>query len=113
MSNEQIQAAIYIGWAIVGAGYPAACIWIVVRLFSRPKRWVKWTLAALLSLPVLYVASYGPLAWASQHSIGHDLPWPIQSALMIYSLPLAWTINSDDSPRWLHDGIIWYLGLWS
>ena len=38
----------------------AFCIWLTVRIVNRRERWAKWTLAAVLSLPLLYVASFGP-----------------------------------------------------
>jgi len=109
MSN--LLLAVFIGWGFVALVYPAVCVWIFVRLFIRPKRWVKWTFAGLLVFPVLYLASYGPLAWASYHEIWGHLPGSIEFALGVYSLPLQLTI-SDKSPRWLQAGMIWYLGFW-
>jgi len=43
--------------------FAAFCIWLGVRIVNRRERWAKWTLAATLALPVLYVASFGPACW--------------------------------------------------
>ena len=47
----------------VGVAFAALCVWLTVRIVNRRERWAKWTLAAVVSLPVLYVASYGPACW--------------------------------------------------
>jgi len=48
---------------IVAIAFAAFCVWLVVRIYNRRERWAKWTLAATLALPVLYVASFGPACW--------------------------------------------------
>jgi hypothetical protein len=45
---------------ILGAAFAAAVVWLTVRLIDRRERWAKWTLAAMVALPVLYIASFGP-----------------------------------------------------
>lgn len=40
--------------------FAAFCVWLTVRIVNRQQRWAKWMLAAVLSLPALYVASFGP-----------------------------------------------------
>jgi hypothetical protein len=37
----------------------AICLWLTVRIVNRRERWAKWALAGMISLPVLYVASFG------------------------------------------------------
>ena len=55
------------GMAIIlpalAVAFAAFCVWLTVRIVNRRERWAKWTLAAVVSLPVLYVASYGPACW--------------------------------------------------
>lgn len=35
----------------------------MVRIVNRRERWAKWTMFALIALPVSYVASLGPACW--------------------------------------------------
>ena len=43
----------------------AFCVWLTVRIVNRRERWAKWTLAAVVGVPVLYVAIFGPACWIS------------------------------------------------
>jgi hypothetical protein len=45
--------------------FAAFCVWLVVRITNRRERWAKWMLAVVFSVPVLYVASFGPACWAT------------------------------------------------
>lgn len=47
----------------LAVAFAAFCVWLTVRIINRRERWTKWTLAAVVSLPVLYVASFGPACW--------------------------------------------------
>ena len=38
----------------------AFAAWLTVRIINRRERRAKWTLASIVGLPVLYVASFGP-----------------------------------------------------
>jgi hypothetical protein len=58
----------YVALAL-GTAYSAICIWLTVRIVNRRERWAKWT-ALVLSLPILYFASFGPACWISSHT-GH------------------------------------------
>ncbi len=49
--------------AILAVSFAALCVWLIVRIVNRRERWAKWTLAAVVGLPVLYVASFGPACW--------------------------------------------------
>jgi len=60
MSDYQVLRAIA---AILGVAFAAFCIWLGVRIFNRRERWAKWTLAAVLGLPLLYILSFGPACW--------------------------------------------------
>jgi hypothetical protein len=48
---------------VTGAIFAAICLWLAVRLINRRERWAKWTLVALLGVPALYLASFGPACW--------------------------------------------------
>ncbi|MBI3863068.1 MAG: hypothetical protein HY290_14345 [Planctomycetia bacterium] len=44
----------------LAAAFAALCVWLTVRIVNRKEKWAKWTLAGLIGVPVLYVASFGP-----------------------------------------------------
>jgi hypothetical protein len=44
----------------IAVAFTAFCVWLAVRFINRRERWAKWTLAAMISLPWLYVLSIGP-----------------------------------------------------
>jgi hypothetical protein len=46
----------------------AFCVCVTVRFVNRRERWAKWTLAALIGMPVCYVASIGPACWISSRT---------------------------------------------
>jgi len=52
----------------LGVVFVAFCVWRTVRIFNRRERWAKWTLSIVLSMPVLYVASFGPACWVSSRT---------------------------------------------
>ena len=56
----------------------AFCVWLTVRIVNRRERWVKWTLAGVVGVPVLYVASFGPACWVVDR--GWIAPRPIAYA---------------------------------
>ena len=71
---------------IPAVAFAALCVWLTVRIVNRRERWAKWTLAGVLGLPALYVASFGPACWFSSRTrIGNfNLPTvyrPILSAM--------------------------------
>jgi hypothetical protein len=68
----------------VGAGTWAFWIWLGVRLVNRREPWAKWMLAGTVALPIIYVASYGPVRW------------------LIQQLPV------DGTPEWASDGFSWF-----
>src|SRR5579863_3459563 len=49
--------------SIIGAAFPALCLWLGIRIINRRERWAKWTLAIVLGVPALYLASFGPACW--------------------------------------------------
>jgi hypothetical protein len=72
---------------IFGVVFAALCIWLSVRIFNRRERWAKRTLAAVVGLPVLYVASFGPACWfTSRTHIGiFTLPTVYRPILSVMS----------------------------
>jgi hypothetical protein len=88
--------------AVVGAAYVALVLWLAVRIFNRRERWAKWTAAAVIGLPGLYVFSFGPACWIASRTQGATLPGvyqPVLDALLIF--------ESDT----LHDLTRWYAGM--
>ena len=49
----------------LAVAFAAFCVWLTVRVVNRRERWAKWTMAATVVVPVLYVLSIGPAAWLS------------------------------------------------
>src|SRR5262245_8006282 len=53
----------------LATAFAAACVWLIVRIVNRKERWAKRALAALLAgMPVLYLASFGPVCWITRPS---------------------------------------------
>jgi hypothetical protein len=50
---------------IFGIAFAAFCVWLTVRIVNRRERWAKRTLAGVVGVPMLYVASIGPACWIS------------------------------------------------
>jgi hypothetical protein len=55
--------------------FAALCVWLTVRIVNRKERWAKWTLAATLAAPVLYVASFGPACWIYSRTWDSESWW--------------------------------------
>jgi hypothetical protein len=47
----------------LAVAFAAFCIWLTVRIVNRRERRAKWTLAVVVGVPALYVASFGPACW--------------------------------------------------
>jgi len=89
--------------AIFGVAFTAFCVWLVVRIVNRRERWAKWAAVVLVSTPVLYVLSTGPVVWYCRGD--GDLPgW-----LTIIYWPLR---LMPDGPEFVEDAFDWYIGLW-
>ena len=39
----------------IAVAFAASCVWLTMRIVNRRARWANWTLAAAVSLPVIYV----------------------------------------------------------
>ncbi|HLJ10213.1 MAG TPA: hypothetical protein VKU82_03440 [Planctomycetaceae bacterium] len=73
--------------SIFGVAFAASCVWLTVRIVNRRDRWAKWSLAATVGLPVLYVLGFGPACWASSRlqssgKVVSAIYWPI--------IPMMW-----------------------
>jgi len=79
----------------LGVSFMAFAIWLTLRIINRRERWAKWTLSALIGLPVLYVASFGPACWITGRT---DFGW--QAVPIVYR-PLTWTF-SIGSMGWVY-----------
>jgi hypothetical protein len=90
--------------AVAFAGF---CVWLAVRIFNRRERWAKWTLAAVVGLPVLYAASFGPACWA----YSRDSDWGEHD--FIYAPVLSAWWDSWDHGGITADVIDWYANVWS
>jgi hypothetical protein len=94
--------------------FMAVCIWLTVRVTNRRERWAKWSLAAMLSMPILYLASWPLMARVSEWLYRHELlPDAVRGVLEIVYYPAGMTVNGNAAPGWLRDAMLWYLGLWS
>jgi hypothetical protein len=82
---------------VLAVAFAAFCVWLVVRIFNRRERWAKWTLAAGLGLPVLYLASFGPACWLGASPIGGAAGpyFSIMRRVMIVYWPLGWAAESN------------------
>ena len=96
----------------------AFCVWLGVRVVNRRERWAKWTLATVIGMPVLYVASFGPACWINHQT--RAFGWQI-AFIALSATPLAaptggaveaWLVDVwDGGPGAMlaHalDGVIW------
>ena len=92
---------------IFGVAFAAICVWLGVRIVKRRERWAKWTLAAAVALPVLYVLSIGPVAWLNTR---HLMPEVLGSATKHLYDPIEWLMARG--PGTVEQAIRWYARLW-
>ncbi|HEY3963509.1 MAG TPA: hypothetical protein VGM05_03065 [Planctomycetaceae bacterium] len=78
---------------VLAVAFAAFCIWLGVRFYNRRECWSKWTLAGILGLPLLYVASFGPACRSTATPwLGRGIPLaqiPRPSWMNLYR-PLCW-----------------------
>lgn len=77
---------------------------------SRKPRplWPLFT-AALIALPVLYIASFGFLCWVDALGL---MSQSTKARLEFFYIPLTWLVQSDSSPGWLRELIVRYVQFW-
>jgi hypothetical protein len=90
---------------VLAVTFAACCVWLGVRIFNRRERWAKWTLAAVVCTPMLYVASFGPACWLSPARRYPLLDQPQKVAPRIYQ-PLGLLIVHGPAP--IADALIRY-----
>jgi drug/metabolite transporter (DMT)-like permease len=89
----------------LAVAFAASCVWLAVRIINRRERWAKRTLAAMVGVPILYVASFGPICWAL------DRHWlPAKFVAWIY-YPCVMAAFNRDTPRWAKDFLWWWATL--
>ncbi len=69
-------------------------------------RWLVWSGVLLVLLPVLYVASVGPVVRLQNHGY---IPDSVSRAIPVFYRPLLWLDESDSR---LGTAIKWYARLW-
>lgn len=88
-----------IATAISGIAFAAFCVWLAVRTINRRERWAKWTLAAVVAVPVLYVLSFGPACWISSRANSGS------SVVSAVYRPLTWGASRNNH---VDDALSWY-----
>ena len=81
---------------ILAVAFTAFCVWLTVRVINRKERWAKCTLAGVVGVPVLYVASYGPVRAMIEpkiYSVGTD---PLVDAYFTFYTPLFWVTHRNN-----------------
>ena len=103
---------VIIFYCTVPAVFMAVLIWLTVQVTNRRERWAKWSLATTLSMPILYLASWPPMArlceWLDSHGL---IPDAMTSVMWVVYYPAGFTANGNP-PAWVKDTMIWYLGIW-
>jgi hypothetical protein len=98
------------GLTVLGATLAAVSLWLTVRIVNRRERWPKWTLAVVIGVPMLYIASFGPACWwfASDGKLptpfgGFDFGGP-------YAPRIYWPVGCllINGPQPLRDAIGWF-----
>jgi hypothetical protein len=79
-----------LNFLLIAIAFVATWIWLAVRIINRRERWAKWTLAAMVGVPVLYVASFGPACWiTSRTKIGYK-------TIPVAYRPILWGMAHND-----------------
>jgi hypothetical protein len=91
----------------LAVAFGAFVVWLAVRIANRRERWAKWTLAVVIGLSVLYVASFGPACWAFRSNM---TPGSLMFVEKCYR-PLV--IASRDSPPPIAIPLRWWASLYA
>jgi hypothetical protein len=94
--------------SVLALASAAFCVWLMVRIVNRRERWAKWTLAATLALPVLYVASFGPACWIMA-SASEDDPYHESLIGTVFDFTY-WPIGrcADEQVWQIDTAVVWY-----
>jgi hypothetical protein len=94
---------------LASGSFAAFSIWLTVRIINRRERWAMWTLAVVVGMPVLYVASFGP----TRAVIGRNRFVFEHSAMLdvyrIFYRPITWA--AEESPL-VYDFVDRYCDIW-
>lgn len=101
---------LYALFILLAPGLAGAGLWLTVRVVNRRERWAMWTLAVVLGLPALYVASLGPACWWKGYG---SSSWPGQAgqgADEVYAPRIYWPIGRlvMHSPKPVAKAVGWY-----
>ena len=91
----------------LAVAFAALVVWLVVRIVNRRERWAKWTaivVSVMVSLPVLYIASFGPVCWIFW---SHWCPTELQDAINIAYMPAQRLL--EECPEPTRSVLIWYM----
>ncbi len=95
--------------SIFGIAFTAVCLWLTVHIINRKESWAKRTLAWLVGVPLLYVASAGPACWwlatSPRDRTGRNT--------MRYAPGIYWPLGnaSQDLPQPIRGAFEWYIKL--
>jgi len=73
---------------------------------ARKKPGVAFWATVVLSLPIVYVASFGPACRLRQHDV---IP---RGSLRRFYAPVIDVMRDHDAPAWARRPLLWYWGLW-
>jgi hypothetical protein len=90
----------------IAVAFAAFCVWLAVRIVNRREKWARWTLVAVVGLPVLYVASFGPACGLIAEGY-----MPINSPWWRIYCPLA-EFASSTKPSFGKDMICRWASVW-
>ena len=91
----------------LGVAFAAFCVWLSVRIVNRRERWAKWTLAAVIGLPVLYVLSFGPACWWFAEKVEVEDGYTYHQPSVIY-WPIGWAYFQSPNKSRIKSMIRWY-----
>jgi hypothetical protein len=87
--------------SVLAVAFVAVSVWLVVRIVNRHERWAKWTLAALIGVPALYVGSFGPACWISDRDLLSE-----NFVIAVYRPLVTLCISTESSP--LRSAVVWW-----
>jgi hypothetical protein len=94
----------------LAVAFTAFCVWLTVRIVNRRERWAKWTAVAVVGMPALYIATFGPASWWLSTPVKLDFVGiKSQRPPSIYA-PIG-IVSRWFGPGQIQDAICWYATL--
>src|SRR5579885_3189250 len=93
---------------IFGVAFAAFSTWLTVRIVNHHERWAKRTLAALLGVPLVSVASLAPL-FLLEAQVHIESNSSVADACRIYAIPAK--IVYEEGSQQFRDAFDWYRSL--